>query len=126
VSRAVVTRVTVTRAVRVVGAGLGLLGALAGCSQVAALAPVGGDRLAEVRVATLDVLVDRAVPVLTAPVCTADGDAVTCAGTTVDRQPITATSTAADPGTLVVTVGPTTLFTGSVQDVLTSAARPAP
>lgn len=113
-----------SRPIRAVGAGLGLLGALAGCSQVAALAPVGGDRLAEVRVATNDVLVDRAVPVLTAPVCSAAGDAVTCTGTTVDQQPITATST--DPDTLVVTVGPTTLFTGSVQDVLTSAARPAP
>lgn len=101
-----------------------LLGLLTGCSQVAALAPVGGDRLAEVRFASNDVLVDRAVPVLTAPVCTADGDTVTCTGATVDGQPVTATSTAADPDTLVVTVGPTTLFSGSLQDVLTAAARP--
>ncbi|GAB2911088.1 hypothetical protein GCM10027047_06680 [Rhodococcus aerolatus] len=102
-----------------------LLGALAGCSQVAALAPVGGDRLAEVRFATNDVLVERAVALLTAPVCTADGEAVTCTGSTVDQQPVTATSSAADPGTLVVTVGPTTVFSGSLQDVLTAAARPS-
>ena len=107
------------------GPALLLAGALlVGCSQVDALAPVGGDRLAEVRFATNDVLVARSVPLLTAPVCTAEGAAVTCTGTTVDQQTVTATSTAADPDTLEVTVGSTTVFSGSVQDVLTAAARP--
>ena len=40
-----------------VGGGLGLLGVLAGCSQTAALAPVGGDRLAEVREALPNVAI---------------------------------------------------------------------
>lgn len=40
--------------------------ALTGCSQVQALAPVGGDRLAEVRFGTLDILTAHEVPILTA------------------------------------------------------------
>lgn len=42
---------------------------LAGCSQIAAIAPVGGSHLAEVRYAAIDLLVDAEVEILTAPVC---------------------------------------------------------
>jgi hypothetical protein len=99
---------------------------LAGCSQTAALAPVGGDRLTEVRFAANDVLLQNGVQILTAPVCTASGDAVSCAGSTMDSQPIAVSSAASDQGDLTVTVGGRVLYQGSLQGVLDAAARPSP
>jgi hypothetical protein len=101
----------------------------AACSQTAALAPVGGDRLAEVRFATIDVLMSHDVDVLVAPVCTASGtddETIDCRGTTTDERPITASSSADEQDRLVVTVGDEAPWVVSVQDVLTAAARPAP
>ncbi|RFA08827.1 hypothetical protein B7R54_06000 [Subtercola boreus] len=97
---------------------------LAGCSQVAAIAPVGGNHLSEVRYAAIDVLTTAGTPLLTAPVCdsTSDGT-VTCAGTTTTGDPITVLSTAADPATVTVTVGTSVLYAGSITDVLDAAAR---
>jgi hypothetical protein len=103
--------------------------ALAACSQTAALAPVGGDRLAEVRFAAIDVLMDQRVEVLVAPACTASGpddEAITCAGTTLDGRAITAVSNAQHQDRLVVTVDGKVIHDGDLQAVLTSAARPAP
>jgi hypothetical protein len=102
--------------------------ALAACSQTAALAPVGGDRLAEVRFAAIDVLMDKQVELLVAPVCTASGDDdedIACEGTTLDGRPITAASSAEHQDRLVVTVDGKVIHDGDLQAVLTSAARPA-
>lgn len=109
-------------------AGLLLLGPalllVAGCSQVAAIAPVGGDHLAEVRYAAIDVLLDAEVDILTAPVCdqVASGE-VSCTGETVDGSEITAVSPADDQTVVTVTVGDRELYSGSIMDVLNEAAR---
>jgi hypothetical protein len=96
--------------------------ALAACSQVAAIAPVGGARVADVRYAANDVLVAAGVAILTAPVCTEAGDhGVTCEGSTIEGATIEVTSTAADPSALTVTVGGTTLYSGDIESVLEKA-----
>ena len=96
--------------------------ALTGCSQVAALAPVGGDHLTMVRFAAIDVLVDEGIDVLTAPVCSAEpggattepGGATTASAATGDAAAgkqvfesagCTACHTLADAGS-TGTVGP--------------------
>lgn len=97
---------------------------LAGCSQVDALAPVGGDRVSGVRYASIDVLTAADVDVMTAPVCAQAADkAVTCEGTTMDGRPIRVVSTAADQASFTVTVGTTVLFTGDIQSVLEKAMQ---
>ena len=109
--------------------GAGVAGALvaaallvAGCSQVSALAPVGGDRVTEVRYAANDLLVEAGTDVMTAPVCTMASDkAVTCDGETFDHAKIHVESTAADQTTMTLTVGTTTLYNGSIQSVLDTA-----
>lgn len=99
--------------------------ALAGCSQVAAIAPVGGDRLAEVRFAAADVLVREAVEVLVAPVCTEAADAtVTCEGETLDGQDIAVAAPGDDLDTVTITVDGETLYAGSIMDVLETAMEP--
>lgn len=106
-------------------AALGLAAvSLVGCSQIAALAPVGGDALAAVRFAANDVLLDHGVDILVAPVCEDPGDgSLRCQGETVEGEEILVTSPAGNPPTMTVTVGSETLYTGSVQDVLDGAAR---
>jgi hypothetical protein len=95
---------------------------LAGCSQVAAIAPVGGDRLAEVRFAGLDVLTSEGVDVRTAPVCAQTDDlTVTCEGDTFDDAAIRVSSPGATPDDLEVVVGADTLYSGSLQSVLEKA-----
>lgn len=98
--------------------------ALAGCSQIAALAPVGGDRPTEIRYATIDVLLAEKVDILTAPTCQMAADrAVTCSGETADGEAIEASSTAQAQERLVVRVGDTVLFDGEYWDILNKAAR---
>lgn len=108
--------------------GVALLAAaalLAGCSQVAALAPVGGDRPTEIRYATIDVLLDHDVEVLEAPTCQmAEDRAVTCTGTTVDGEEISAVSTAVDQSDFEVTVGDEVLFSGSIDEIIEKSMRP--
>jgi hypothetical protein len=99
---------------------------LTGCSQVAALAPVGGDGITMVRFAANDILVQQKVDVLVAPACTQAGTDITCTGTTITGEPITVASTDTDNAELTVTVGGRTIYTGSVQDVLDAGARPTP
>jgi hypothetical protein len=96
---------------------------LTGCSQTAALAPVGGNRLAEVRFAVNDVLVDAGIEVMTWPVCTANGDAVNCTGATLDGAMITGVSTAAAQADVEVTVGGQSIYQGPFQTVLDKHAR---
>ncbi len=98
---------------------------LAGCSQVAALAPVGGDRESGVRYAANDLLLDAGIEILTAPVCVQAADkAVTCQGRTSDGQDIKVVSTAADQARMVLTVGSRTLYDGEIQAVLDKAMQP--
>jgi hypothetical protein len=101
-----------------------VVAALAGCSQVAALAPVGGDRMAEVRFATIDVLLDKGIEVREAPVCETTGDTIACAGTTSDGTPIESTSTTGDDAPLDILVGGDSIFSGDLATVLAEAARP--
>ena len=103
---------------------LGLLALLlAGCSQAAALAPVGGSRPTQVRFAAIDVLLDHHTAVLVAPVCTRSGDDVSCTGSTVDHRIITVTAPASDKTRMTVVVGATTVFDGAFLDVLDAHAR---
>lgn len=99
--------------------------ALTGCSQIAALAPVGGNGLAEVRFAAIDVFQQKNVALLTAPVCAqADtGPLVTCVGTSADGREITVTSSVASGAQLVVAVGGETIYSGALTEVLDEAAR---
>ncbi|ODT98965.1 MAG: hypothetical protein ABS81_26685 [Pseudonocardia sp. SCN 72-86] len=99
--------------------------ALSACSQVAAIAPVGGNREALLRFAGNDVLVAQGVAIRTAPVCTTGQADVVCTGEAVGGDPIRFTGAAGDPLVLVVTVGGRTLYDGPAQDVVDRAARPA-
>ncbi len=121
------TRSARPRVVVAAGAALALAlagGALAGCSQIAALAPVGGDHLTEVRYAAVDVLVGAKVELLAAPACESAADGATsCAGETVAGETIAVDSPAADPTTVTVRVGDEVLYSGPIQDVLDAAAR---
>lgn len=92
---------------------------LTGCSQVAAVAPVGGGHQAEVRYAAIDVLLDADVEILVAPVCEADAEVITCAGETVSGEPIVVTSTATD---VEVTAGSKVIYSGSITEILDRAA----
>lgn len=99
---------------------------LTGCSQVAAIAPVGGDHLAEVRFAAIDVLVASGTELLTAPDCTTEPDgAISCTGETLAGESITVLSPADDPASVTVTVGDAVLYEGSIQEALEKALRPA-
>ncbi|MBB3157242.1 hypothetical protein FHS07_000926 [Microbacterium proteolyticum] len=101
--------------------------AAAGCSQVAAIAPVGGNHLAEVRFATIDVLHQKGVDLEQAPTCTRAPDgAISCAGTTTAGDAIAATSPSSDPDSFTITVGSDTAFTGSVSAVIDQAAGVTP
>lgn len=98
---------------------------LTGCSQVAALAPVGGNRPTEIRFAAIDVLLEQEVEVREAPTCTMAGDkAVSCTGTTADGKEISVTSSAEDQASLEVTVGGTVIYSGTIADVIEKSIRP--
>lgn len=96
---------------------------LAGCSQVAALAPVGGDDVAKVRFAAIDLLVADGVEVLDAPFCELDGEAIRCTGSTVAGEAITVDSTTSDDAPLTVVVGSDTLFDGSLNEAVETFMR---
>lgn len=99
---------------------------LTGCSQVAAIAPVGGHHLAEVRFAAIDVLVASGTELLTAPDCTTESDgAISCTGETLAGESITVLSPADDPASVTVTVDDVVLYQGSIQEALEKALRPA-
>ena len=92
--------------------------ACAGCSQTAALAPVGGAELGNLRYAVTDVLFEQGIEILVAPVCSGTGADIECAGTTTGNETINGTATSDDASTVEVKVGATLLYSGSVQDVL--------
>lgn len=97
--------------------------ALAGCSQVEALAPVGGNHMTEIRYAAIDILLAKNIEVLVAPVCEQDGEAVSCTGETADGQAITVTSPSDATDTVTVTVGDETIYSGKYWDILDDAVR---
>ena len=95
--------------------------ALSGCSQVDALAPVGGDNLSMVRFAANDLLVGAGIEVMTAPVCAEPAEVTSCHGTTMAGESITVES---EGDHLTVTVGPRTLYDGSLESVINENAQP--
>lgn len=95
-----------------------------GCSQIAVLAPVAS-RVTSVRAAALDILVDRGIDMMTSPVCTVNGDDISCVGSTFEAQPITVESHADNPSELTVVVGGVKLYAGSVQTILDEHAGPS-
>lgn len=116
-----------SRVTRPVGAAIvafTLLGpALAGCaSQIDALAPVSGDDVSAVRTATTDVLLAREADILEAPNCTKSETAITCVGALVDGSAISVDAPLGTPDTMTITVAGETIYSGSIQDVLTSNA----
>lgn len=94
---------------------------LTGCSQVAALTPVGGTAITSVRNATYQVLVQQQVPILVAPQCESATEGFTCEGSTIDGLAITTTASATAPYEMTVTVGDEVVFDGTAQDVLDAA-----
>jgi hypothetical protein len=100
--------------------------ALSGCSQITSLVPVSGVPEATVRIAAIDVLTSQKVAVLVAPVCTAQGDTISCTGTTAAKEPIAVTSAAKAPYAMTVTVAGREIFSGTAQDVIADAGQATP
>ncbi len=99
--------------------------ALAACSQIDALAPVGGAAITTVRNATYDVLVEKDVDILVAPQCTTVSSGFTCKGTTVDGDAIIEEAGPEAPYELTIAVGTEVIFEGSAQAVLQDAVLEA-
>ena len=101
----------------------GALGAvlLTGCSQIDALAPVGGEAQTTIRNATYDVLLDNGVEILVAPTCAKESTQIICRGSTVTGAPIVATGASTKPYTLRIEVDGVVIFDGSATDVLADA-----
>ena len=127
-----VSAVTAVRSARppfaaaVVAVAASLAVALSGCSQVESLVPVSGVPEAIVRIAVIDVLLREKVAVLVAPVCTSKGGAITCAGTTMAKEPIAVTSAPKAPFQMTVTVAGREIFTGTAQAVIDEASQVSP
>ena len=86
------------------------------------LTAVSGDRVALVRAAAQDILVQKSIRVHVWPQCTATGNALACQGSTVDNAVIAVESPATSPVTMTVSVGGQELFSGAVQPVIDQAA----
>ncbi|WP_270351987.1 hypothetical protein [Microbacterium testaceum] len=96
---------------------------LVGCSQIAAIAPVGGNHLTEVRFATIDVLQEQGIALQDVPTCTrGDDGSVACTGTTSTGDDVAASSPGSDPDRVTVTVSSKVVFDGSVSEVIDRAA----
>ncbi len=98
-----------------------LVSTLAGCSQINALAPVGGDKITSVRNAVYDVLVQQQIEVLVAPTCTTVETGFTCTGSTVNNEKILAEASGTAPFPLVIKVDGVEIFEGTAQSVLDQA-----
>lgn len=106
---------------------VGTAALLAGCaninSQISTLKPVEGDAITGLNIAVNDVLLDRDVRVLVAPVCEYSAETYLCEGTTVSGAKIRAEADGAKPTTFTVKVGREEVFSGGIQDVLTKAGQ---
>jgi hypothetical protein len=111
------------RLVVLLGAALAV--ALSGCaSQLAGLAPVGGDALTGVRTAAVNVLMAKHFGILEVPVCTEVTDAVSCVGSLTDgRVVLVDADIATKPHTMTITLGGDAIYDGDVQTILDRAAR---
>lgn len=98
---------------------------LTSCSQIDALAPVGGAAITSVRNATYDVLVDEGVEILVAPQCNAVPTGFTCEGSTVDGLTILAEASADAPYELTISIDGKNVFQGTAQEVLEAAVMEA-
>jgi hypothetical protein len=100
------------------------IGAMTGCaSQLDGLAPVGGDALTGVKFAATDVLLEKKLGILEAPVCTETGDTVSCIGSLTDGAVINVQADiGTKPHTMTVTVGGNVVYDGEVQKILDEAA----
>ena len=98
---------------------------LTGCaSQIGGLAPVGGDALTGVRIAAVDVLLERKLEILEVPVCTQVAQAVSCVGSLIDGSVVTVEAVVSTtPDTMTVSVGGEKIYDGDVQAVLDEAAQ---
>ena len=65
--------------------------ALSGCSQIATLQPVAGDSTSTVRSVTIDTVLQSGAQFKTAPVCSSEGEEITCQGLTTDSQAVLST-----------------------------------
>lgn len=103
-------------------AAIGAAAALAGCSQIAELQPVAGDKITSVQIATSDVLTSNNISMRVWPTCDIAGETYTCTGTTASGQTVTSSATGT-PLAIVVKLGNRTLYQGPLQDVIDSAGR---
>ena len=99
---------------------------VAGCSQIAAYAPVSGGPRSTVEIAIGDVLAAQTVPVLVRPECAKAEAGFLCEGSTTDGLPIVATSTGSAPFMLRITVGDAVIFDGDAQDAIDASMQVAP
>ncbi len=105
------------------GAGLLALSACAVTTQVDALQPVAGDAVTGVTVAAADVLISQGVAIKVVPVCRFGSGRYVCSGETMSGDKIRITAEGEDPQTMRVMVADEPVYTGSIDEVLTRAAR---
>lgn len=91
---------------------------MVGCSQIDALQQVSGVPLSTVRIAANDVLVQKDVPIKTAPICTETESEFTCTGSTLKDEPIEVKVPNDETQVMTITVGGKQIFSGPVQDVV--------
>lgn len=108
------------RATVLTSAGLAAL-ALAGCSQITALAPVSGGPQSTVEVAIGNLLTEQKVEVLVLPQCVKEAAEFRCTGSTVDGSVILGIAQAKAPYPLTVTIGDTELYSGDAQALIDAA-----
>jgi len=102
--------------------GLGTV-ALAGCTQISALKQVSGVPMTSLTIAANDVLVEKKIAILKAPVCQLANAVYTCAGTTVTKEPIEVTAPDTEKLVMTVKVNNAVIFTGAVQEVIDKAQQ---
>jgi hypothetical protein len=103
---------------------LGITMSLTACaSQIAGLAPVGGDTAFMIRTAAIDVLLAHKLTIRDAPACTDIGDGYSCVGSLTDGATIVVTAPGSEPVTMTVHVGDLVLYDGSIQQVLDDTAQ---
>ncbi len=91
---------------------------LVGCSQINALQQVSGVPLSTVRIAANDVLVEKQIPIKTAPICTETETEFTCTGSTLKDEPIEVKVPNDEKQVMTITVAGKQIFAGPVQDVV--------
>lgn len=94
-----------------------------GCTQVASLTPVAGDTIAEVSIATNDVLTHNDVEIKIVPVCTGTKPDFVCTGETLGGEKIESKTWGDYAENLSVVVAGKQIFTGKVEAVVTKAGR---